>query len=640
MLQKIRDNTQGIISKVLVGLLIAVFALWGVDTLVGNFLIATETLKVNGQEILPQEIDSLAQRKAQEMIAELGDNPDLSQLDESLFRESAVNELIQTTLLQQAADAAGMGISDAAIDSRIAQNPDFQIDGVFNAERANLVLQGAGYTPASYRALLARELLLNQQLAAYTATGLVTPDQLTRLAALVHQKRSFRFVAVSAAGFIDAASVTEQEIDDYYQQHQSDYQQEELVNVEYIELNKEALFAEVTVTEEQLQAAYQQEVADYQAQTERRASHILWEASSDEELTAARAEATSVKARLDAGEDFAALAAEFSDDTGSAQAGGDVGYTTGSNFVEPFEAALRELAVNQVSDPVQTEFGIHLIKLTEVNDTTIEPFEMRRDALERDLKQQEVDTLYASRVEELENLAFESPDLEEPSTRLNLMKQTSGLFGRNGGVGIAAEAAVQTAAFSTEVMQDGLNSDVIALGTDRSVVLRVIDHQEAQIKSLEVVRGEVEGALRTEKARDQARTLGESFISALQGGGNIDGLLTAQNLAWTQSDPIERVAPSANPEIVDRVFTMARPADGMPQIAGFSLSNGDYVVIELQTVTDGTTADFRDGEEQNMRNFLSQQSGATDISGYIRSLEARAEIEGREIVLEVPDPLL
>lgn len=639
MLQQIREKTQGIISKILVGVLIAVFALWGVDTIVGNFLVSTPTLTVNGDEILSQEIDSVSQQKAQEMIAKLGDNPDLSLLDEALFREAAVNELIQRTLLQQSAESSGMGISPAAIDARIAQNQDFQIDGVFNAERANLVLQGAGYTPSSYRSVLAQDLLLNQQLAAYTATGLVTPDQLTQLASLVHQKRTLRYLTVATATFTDAVTVAEEEITGYYDQHQADYQQEELVNIEYVELAKEALFAEITVTDEQLQAAYQQEVTDYKAQTERRASHILWEATTGEELDAARTEAAAVKARLDAGEEFAALAEEFSDDTGSAQSGGDVGYTTGESFVAPFEDALRNLAINQVSEPVQTEFGIHLIKLTEQNETKIDSFEMRRDALERDLKQKEVDTLYASRIEELKNLAFESPDLEEPSSRLNLMKQTSGLFGRSGAVGIAAETAVQDAAFSTEVLEDGLNSDVLTLG-DRSVVLRVIDHQPAAIKTLDVVRGEVEVAVRLDKAKAQAQALGESFVNAMKNGDNIDGLLSAQNLAWTQSEAIERVAPAVNPEITNRAFMMPRPAADGREIAGFSLSNGDYVVIELQSVVDGTTADFREGEEQNMRNFLSQQAGASDISGYIKSLEARADIEGRESQLQVQDPLL
>ena len=640
MLQKIRDNTQGLFTKILMGFLILVFAMWGVDTLVGNFISATPQLTVNGDEILTQEIDQLAQSKAQEFLAQLGDNPDLSQFNEAEFRQSAVNELIQRRLLQQSSKGSGMGVSNAAVNRRIAGNQDFYIDGKYNEERALLVLQGAGYTPSSYKAVLGEELLINQLLAAYTATGFATPDQLGQLAALVHQKRNLRYVRVASAPFADAAEVSDQEISDYYQRNQDRFQQEEQVSIEYVELNKQSMMADIMVTEEQLQAAYQEEVATFKAQTERRASHILWEATTDEQLAAARAEAESVKARLDAGEDFAKLAAEFSDDTGSAQNGGDVGYTTGTNFVEPFETALQALAVNEVSAPVQTEFGIHLIKLTEVSETKVDSFEMRREALEKAVKEKQVETLFSDRLEELKNLAFESPDLEEPAAQLMLTRQTTELFGRSGGAGIAAEMPVITAAFSTEVMEDGLNSEVLTIDPDRSIVLRALEHQPAQIRPLDVVRGEVEVSIRTQKAAEQAKKLGESYVSGLRNGDNIDGLLTLQNLGWNNVVDIERVAPNVDPEIVDKAFSMSRPAEGKTEVAGFSLNGGDYVVIELQSVKDGSATDFRDGEEQNMRNFISQQSGSNDVTGFIKSLEARADIEGKETQLEVQDPLL
>jgi peptidyl-prolyl cis-trans isomerase D len=640
MLQKIRDNTQGVISKVFMGLLIAVFALWGVDSLVGNFFVNTPKLTVNGDEILTAEIDNLAQRKTQQMLEQLGENPDLSNFDESLFREAAVNELIQRKILQQSSADSGMGISAALVDQKITQNPDFQVDGVYNAERANLVLRGAGYTANTYRAVLGEEAILQQMLAAYTASGFATPDQFTQLATLVHQKRSARYVVVQAAPFIDSATVSDEEIKTYYQDHQQDFAQEEQARIEYLELNKDTMMAETSVTEEELQAAYQQEVAGFQAQTERRASHILWEATSEEALVAARKEADAVKARLEAGEDFAALATEFSDDTGSKQNGGDVGFTTGTSFVEPFETALKALTVNQVSVPVQTEFGIHLIKLMELSETKIDTLDQRRVALERDLKQKAVDQLFQTRVDELKNQAFESVDLDGPAESLKLSKQTTELFTRTSGVGIAAEQAVRDAAFGTEVLDQALNSEVINVDSNRSIVLRVQEHQPAQVRGLDVVTGEVELILRQEKAKAQAESLGKAFVEGMQNGGNVDGLLATQNLSWIQVDTIERVAPTVDPELTDKIFLLEKPAIGSTRVAGYALRSGDYAVIELQGVTDGSTADFKEGEEANMRNFVSQQVGANDIAGFIKSLEARADIEGRDTQLAVQDPLL
>lgn len=630
MLQKIRDNTQGLLSKIFIGFIIAVFALFGIESIVGTLFTSTTSLTVNSTDINELEIQALTQQKAQEYYASLGADADVSGVDESLFREQAVNELIQRTLLTQSAENADMVVSSLSLDRRIAQTPDFQIDGVFNSERARLLLQNIGYTPSSYRAALASEGLLNQILAAYSATGFTTPAELSQLIALTHQKRSFRYLSLGLANQADGIEITEEEITRYYADNQDQFIQEEMVIIEYLELNKEDLLEEVMVTEEEIRALYDEEQAAFQAQTERRASHILFTAATEEEFAAAEAEAIAVKARLDAGEDFAALAAEFSDDTGSAEVGGDVGYTTGSNFVAEFETTLQALAVGEVSAPVRTEFGYHLIKLTEQTDTEVQSFEERRDALERDLRLKEADTLFISRSEELSNLVFEAVDLDEPASSMGLEKQRSDWFGRSGGLGVTANAGVISAAFSPEVLDDRLNSELIRLDESRSVAIHVVEHQLPAVSELEEVRGEIEVLLRLEKLREQVRLIGETIVSSLQSGDNIDGLLAAQNLSWDQIDGVERSLAQINPEIMDKVFALPRPAEGDTDIAGYQLANGEYVVIELQNVTDGTDADALEGEVQNMRSFLSQQAAANDFAAFMTGIEARAEITGRD----------
>jgi len=523
-----------------------------------------------------------------------------------------------------------MEISPVNIDRRIAQIPDFQIDGVFNAERASLLLNNIGYSPAFYRAALATDALLNQIIAGYTASGFATPAEVARLAALTHQKRSFRFVELGLNAQSEGLTVSPEEIQAYYAANPNEFMQEERVIIEYLELDKTPMMAAVEVTEEQLRALYEEQNLAFQAQTERRASHILFEAGTDEEYAAAEAEAATVKARLDAGEDFAALAAEFSDDTGSAQGGGDVGYTTGSSFVDAFEQALQALAVEEVSSPVRTEFGFHLIKLTELNATEIESFEVRRSALEQELRASETDRLFVARSEELSNLAFESVDLDDPAAAMGLSKQRSEWFGRSGGTGVAAYPAVTNAAFSPEVMEDGLNSDLIQLDSSRSIVFRTVEHQQPDLRPLSDVSGEIEVLLRIEKASEQARLIGETIVSSLKAGDNIDSLLTSQGLAWNQIEGSERSNLQVNPELMDHVFTLARPAAGTSTIAGYTLGNGNFVVIELQSVTDGSNSDLQENEEAGMRNFLSQQAAANDFTAFMDGIEKRATIKGRD----------
>jgi len=633
MLQNIRDNTQGLVAKIFVWFLIGIFALWGLDSIVGNFFVTAPTLTVNGITINEADIEALTQSKAQEFYGNLTEDSDLSNLDESQFRQSAVAELIQREILGQSANNAGMGISSAAIDKRIAMTPDFQVDGVFNAERATLLLKNVGFTPTSYRATLAKESMMNQMLSAYSASGFATSKELAQLASLTHQKRSARYAVLGLIGQAGIV-ISDNEISSYYNENQDDFVTEEQVIIEYLELDKQQILDAISVSEEQIQAAYAEEITTFQSQTERRASHILFEASTEEEFSAALIESAKVKARLVAGEDFAKLAAEFSDDSGSSQNGGDVGYTSGDNFVAEFETTLQSLALQQVSEPIRTEFGVHLIKLTEQAETALPTYDDRSAVIANNLKASQADSIFIAKADELSNLVFESPDLTAPATSMGLELLRSELFGRSGGTGISAEAGVINAAFSAEVLEDRLNSELIQVNASRSVVIRVVDHQLPLVQELAAVRSEIEVMLQLKKMKEQVRASGESLVNSLKAGDNIDGLLQAQNTTWSQLDAVERSSPNLNPEISNYVFSMPRPLTGTTDISGLQLADGSYLVIELQSVVAGSAADFNTGEAQNMRNFLSQQASANDFSGFMESLESNASIQGRD------DPLL
>lgn len=633
MLQNIRDNTQGLVAKIFVWFLIGIFALWGLDSIVGNFFVATPTLTVNGITINEADIEALTQSKAQEFYGNLTEDSDLSNLDESQFRQSAVAELIQREILGQSANNAGMGVSSAAIDKRIAMTPDFQVDGLFNAERATLLLKNVGFTPSSYRATLAKESMMNQMLSAYSASGFATSKELAQLASLTHQKRSARYAVLGLIGQAGIV-ISDSEISSYYNENQDDFVTEEQVIIEYLELDKQKILDAISVSEEQIQAAYAEEITTFQSQTERRASHILFEASTEEEFSAALIESANIKARLVAGEDFAKLAAEFSDDTGSSQNGGDVGYTSGDNFVAEFETTLQTLALQQVSEPIRTEFGVHLIKLTEQAETALPTYDDRSAVIANNLKASQADSIFIAKADELSNLVFESQDLAAPATSMGLELLRSELFGRSGGTGISAEAGVINAAFSAEVMEDRLNSELIQVNASRSVVIRVVDHQLALVQELAAVRSEIEVMLQLKKMKEQVRASGESLVNSLKAGDNIDGLLQAQNTTWSQLDAVERSSPNINPEISNYVFSMPRPLAGTTDISGLQLADGSYLLVELQSVVAGSAADFNTGEAQNMRNFLSQQASANDFSGFMESLESNASIQGRD------DPLL
>ena len=627
MLQKIRDNSQGTAAKIFVWFIIVVFGAWGASTIVSSVINATPVVSVNGEEIDELEVERNAQLKMQEYLEAQGPDADLSGIDEELIREAAISELIQRKLLLQYAEQTGMVISSRAIDRSIAQTPDFQVDGVFNGERAQMLLQSMGYTPNSYRSALATEGVINQTSFAYGLSGFTTRKELEHLAALVNQTRDIRYILINLGSELDNIEIQEEDIQNYYTENEKSFILEEQVSLEYLELDKEEIFDEVTVTEEQIRQRYDEEQLEYQSQIERRASHILLEAFDDADYDEAMSQATELKQRIDDGESFEELAAEFSNDLGSAADGGDVGYTTGDTFVEPFEQALLSLDVGEVSAPVRTEFGVHLIKLTERSESEIETFEDARERLERDLKTAQVDTIFLARQEELGNLAFESFDLADPAEIMGLEIQTTGLFGRSGGTGIAANQDVINSGFSQEVLLDGLNSNLIAITPSRSVVIRVKEHNQPEIQPLESVRGEIEVMLRFDKIRDMSIDLGETIVSSINNGQNVDTLLETQNLSWNQISELERTNPALPPELVANVFEMDTPADGETSVEGFELATGDYVVVELQQVNDGIIEDFEEAELESLQDFLAQQSANAEFQALVMGMQERAEIE-------------
>jgi len=627
MLQKIRDNSQGTAAKIFVWFIIVVFGAWGASTIVSSVINATPVVSVNGEEIDELEVERNAQLKMQEYLEAQGPDADLSGIDEELIREAAISELIQRKLLLQYAEQTGMVISSRAIDRSIAQTPDFQVDGVFNGERAQMLLQSMGYTPNSYRSALATEGVINQTSFAYGLSGFATRKELEHLAALVNQTRDIRYILINLGSELDNIEIQEEDIQNYYTENEKSFILEEQVSLEYLELDKEEIFDEVTVTEEQIRQRYDEEQLEYQSQIERRASHILLEAFDDADYDEAMSQATELKQRIDDGESFEELAAEFSNDLGSAADGGDVGYTTGDTFVEPFEQALLSLDVGEVSAPVRTEFGVHLIKLTERSESEIETFEDARERLERDLKTAQVDTIFLARQEELGNLAFESFDLADPAEIMGLEIQTTGLFGRSGGTGIAANQDVINSGFSQEVLLDGLNSNLIAITPSRSVVIRVKEHNQPEIQPLESVRGEIEVMLRFDKIRDMSIDLGETIVSSINNGQNIDTLLETQNLSWNQISELERTNPALPPELVANVFEMDTPADGETSVEGFELATGDYVVVELQQVNNGIIEDFEEAELESLQDFLAQQSANAEFQALVMGMQERAEIE-------------
>lgn len=619
MLQDIRDNSQGVIAKVIIGLIVAVFALFGVESIIGGFIGSPPVAEVNGEEITEAQL----QFSTQSLLGSIGGGADL---DQTLLEQIALNQLIEETVLKQSANRADMLISSDRIDRSILDNPSFQVNGVFNPDLAIRTMAAQGYNAPLYRDALSQTMLMGQVANAFTSSAFVTESELETVAALTQQTRDFRYLSVTLGTRTLGTPISDEQIENYYNANPDEFTQEETVVVQYVSLNQDGIADEIEVDEAELLAQYEAERDEFEGSAEKRAAHILFEIGAGQTEADVVAAAAEVKQRIDAGEEFGTLALEFSIDTVSAEEGGDIGYTDGTAFPEPVEAALEVLALNEVSDPVVSEFGVHLIKLTEDAARVFASFEEESARIEREMKSAEVELIYAERLEDLSNLAFESGDLQSISDELGLTIQESAAFGRQGAPGLFSDASLIAAAYSDEVLLEGNNSDVIELPSGEAIVLRVLQFNEATVLPIEEVEPEIAVLLRTELERQAVQELGEQLLIAAESGEGLDELLAENEIVWVDSPATTRNSFNVNREVVDYVFSLSAPEADNSTYTSLTLNNDTFVLVELQSVNAGQLDAIPESDRETMVSSLKSDLGGNDFTAYIVNLRENSDI--------------
>ena len=619
MLQDIRENSQGVVAKIIIGLIVAVFALTGMEML-GGGLLQPEVAEVNGEEITQLQLD----QNVQNLLASVGGQ--LEGIDQGLLESIALNQLIEETILRQQAFNTSMVISNSRLDRNILATPSFQVDGVFNSDMAIRTMAAQGLNVEGYRQLLTQNMLVSQMASAYTNSNFVTESELNKFAELTAQSRDFRYLSVTLGTRTLGIAISDEEISEYYENNPDAFIEEETVIAEYVILDKDMISQELDVNEGEILAQYEAERSEYEGSSEKRAAHILFEVGFEYNEEEALELATTTQQRLADGEDFAALALELSSDIVSGEEGGDIGYTDGTAFPAAIEEALETLSLDEVSAPVVSELGVHLVKLTEDAENIFATFEEARDRIERDLKSSEVELIYGERLQDLSNLAFETGDLQTISEELGLEISQSEPIGRNGGTNIFSNPSAVDAVFSDEVLIDGNNSDVIELSDLQSVVVRVTEFNEAAVLPLEEVQPEIAVILRTEMERQAIQDLGNQLAEAADAGEGLEELLAENELEWIEETEINRDAFTVNREVLDAVFALQRP-QGEPELASITLSNGTFVLVELNQVNEGTIDSIPEEEREEIVELITTDLGNSEFQAYLNTLRENSDIQ-------------
>lgn len=615
MLDSFRSNMRGT-ALVIVIIIGAVFVFSGTGSLFLSGPGSEVAVVINDENVSTLRVQQVMASEKQRILR-ADQNLDPALLDDELLKPGIIRRIIANTALAQSAADQGFAISTRQVSELLIDSEGFQVDGRFDQKTFEYAIRQQGYTSATFVDMVKQDILIQQFVQSINGTNFVTEAEIASLAKFTQQTRDYYYLTLPIQPIADAVSISEEQIGEYYEQTKAQYQTEVAVSVEAIELSPASLVGSLSVTEEQIQTRFDQEAEGADLTDQLQAAHIFLADPTDEKLQA-------IQARLDAGDNFAALAAEYSEDFVSAELGGDLGYTSGDTFPEEFEAALANLEQGQVSGPVQTDTGTHFIKLLDLQQQSFE-LASERGRIERELLNEAATDLLVEKLEMLKELSFNSETLSEVATDLGLDLQITEPFSRQGGDGIAAYPAVIKAAFSSEVMEEQYASEVMDLGDDRHVVIKLKEAFPARQRDLAEVRSAVVAALEASIARQRIAEQGAALLTKVEAGGSIETVAKAAGLDWQVAIGVKRISTSVNPEVRDNVFQMPIPTD-RPERSGFYTVNGDYVLASLTHVTAGDISDLSASERRSLVAAVEAAIGSRDVQAYQSSLIANADV--------------
>lgn len=626
MLQAIRDRVTGVIAIFVLGLLAVPFLFFGMESYMRA--VPQDAVAVVGdEEISTSEFQTAFARHRADLRRELGDDYDDIATNQPEYRREFLEEMIDEVLLRQYARDLGLRIADRTVAEIIRGIPAFQVDGQFSPDMYQQALRARGDTPGSFERELRDDVLTRLVPGALSETVVVTESEIDRLISLQNQTRQVSMVEIPAADFVDVVEVTEADVEAYYENNLQAFTADEQVRLAYVELQAEDLLEDATLEEEELRRRYEAARQRYLTPEARNASHILIERGPERDEAAARALAEDLHERVQAGESFEELAAEYSDDPGSNEQGGDLGWIEPDDMIAGFEDALYAIdAPGDVTEPVQTRFGWHIIRLDEIRPPEGMSFEEARSEILAEYIEREREELYIELSERMvDQIYADDTSLQPVVDELGLEIHYTEPFTRAGGEGIAAESEVVEAAFSDLVLLDGAVSDPIEIGRNHMVAVQVEEHFPAEPLPLEEVADEIRQRLIDERTAGLARERAREIADAVgEDGGELETVAEGEGLELI-SETVGRNDFQLGPAFVTELFRLPRPGE-TPSVHVLPKQDS-HAVVRLESVTDGNPALAGDSERRMIAQQIRFSRMSQEIYGLIEWLRDDTRID-------------
>ena len=627
MLQMIRDQVKGWLAVVIFTIMIIPFAFWGINYYFeqSGGIIAIE---VNGEEITLADF----QRAYQDMRAQwqsISGAP-VTEEAEALVKQRVTEDLVQVELLAQAGKKAGLYVGDEEAWRLIRQVPAFNDDSGFNMAMFEVAASQGGLTPPGFLSRIKQDMAVEQLRNAVLATEFVTQSELSGYSGILHQTRDLSYVMLSSDELKESIEPADEEIRSYYDR-EGRFMEPERVRIAYLVLSLARIAEEVYLEDGELETWFDENRQNYEVEETRKVKQILVklpEEPSEETVAEMKAKAGELHERVRQGEDWEDIVVNHSGQYEDAVEFSEFGFLTKGAMEAEVDEAVFSMEAGEVSEPVQSRLGFHIMSVDEIQSGTEATLETRREEAEQDLRREKAAQQLYELTDRLAELTYESPDtLEVAAEELGLEVQTSDYLSREEpGAGIVSEPGVISAAFSDEVLLEENNSELLELDNERYMVLRVLDHLDSFKSPLEEVREEIVTRLKFEQARDRTSEKGEAILEQLRQGKSKQELAREYSLDWLTASGVTQDDETVNRAVLRAAFRAGVPEADRLVYDGVSLGTGDYAVVIVHSVARAAPDDMEREAVDAVRGQLLQAHSAAAWTGFNESLQAGADI--------------
>lgn len=593
MLQQLRDQTQSTGFKILVVAIILVLTLFGFGAT--NIFLGTvpSVANVGDYEVTENVLAIETERERRRIITQMGPEFDPADIDRLQLQNFALDQLVNRQVLYQATDMLGLAFSDADVNQQLVESPAYQVAGEFNEALYRQQVQMLGFTPPQFieevRQGLGSELLRQ----GVVASGFAQDWEVAQATALLDQRRDIAYLNLDVEKYMDDVDVTEEAIATRYEEDRSVYVTEPTVDVEWVEITLAGLQASVDIddSEEALRDIYDADVSTLIGNSQRASAHILILVDDTTDEASALQQIEAAAERLANGEEFAVLATELSQDPGSAALGGDLGMMTKGSFDSAFEEGLWALEESgEVSEPVRSEFGYHLIQLKEIGTVEVPTFDEERAGILARLRSEAAADAFDLAMDDLERRAFEERyELTATAAAINATVQTvQGITQQSQDQAspwkYAENQEIIDSLYSPEGL-DGENSPVVMVSDGVAVVARVSQYNASEERSLEEVRDSIRESLKLESALSQIEADKLDALSQLQAGDSVSAVSTGLGERWQRAELATRAGgtpqgPANIPQaVLNEAFALPRPVSGGKSVGSITGPEGSSLVV-------------------------------------------------------------